>query len=73
MRRFDDFLEGLTPDVWKEIFDVVNIKKEYLINYAFRNSGIDETQMNLKADESLLTLELLERYHNWLSSSMDDS
>lgn len=73
MRRFDDFLDELTTEVWDQIFLSVASKKEIFAKSISGKAGMNETQKILRSNEALITLELLELYHNWLSYGFADS
>ena len=67
--RFDDFLATLTPDVMKEITEEIS-------KSGLKNEGetlteiINQTLTNSEIVSYLMTIEILRRYHEFISERL---
>lgn len=68
MKDFNDFLSTLTPEVYKQIAQKVNEKNIKISNNpSSQNSSVDFGN-GIAAVDTIISLELLKLYHNWLNS-----
>lgn len=66
-KNFADFKKTLTEDEFIKISEKVN-KKNLQIKFSETPEGINDLMQKSIIANTFFTLELLERYHNWLQS-----